>query len=195
MEKSKVKASNTQEKITTTAKEKATVTRKEKPSVVIKESAAVPEKTKPEVIVKEIAIKPAKSKASTEKVGQGYGTGRRKNAIARVWVYSGTGNITVNKKSVDSYFSREAHRKSILAPFASTKSTGQYDVKCTVKGGGSSGQAGAIIHGVARALVALIPDFRPTLSREGFLTRDPRVVERKKYGKHKARKSTQFSKR
>ena len=145
--------------------------------------------------VKEKPARETKSKATSSNVPQSYGTGRRKNAIARVWVGIGTGNITVNKKSADLYFSRETHRKIILAPFAATKTTGQYDIKCTVKGGGSSGQAGAILHGVARALAKLSENFQVTLSREGFLTRDPRVVERKKYGKHKARKSTQFSKR
>ncbi|MGI4775558.1 MAG: 30S ribosomal protein S9 [Janthinobacterium lividum] len=126
---------------------------------------------------------------------QAYGTGRRKNAIARVWVRPGSGIISVNKRIVDSYFSREAHVKSIMAPFAATNSKGQYDIICTVKGGGLSGQAGAIIHGVARALDILVPDFHQALRQGGFLTRDSRVVERKKYGKHKARKSTQFSKR
>ncbi len=137
----------------------------------------------------------AKVKSASTSVPQSYGTGRRKNAIARVWVGIGTGNVTVNKKSADLYFSREAHRKIILAPFAATKTSGQYDIMCTVKGGGSSGQAGAIVHGLARALAKLSENFHTTLSKQGFLTRDPRVVERKKYGKHKARKSTQFSKR
>ena len=144
--------------------------------------------------------KPAKQSkvtkaAASSSVPQSYGTGRRKNAIARVWVGIGTGITTVNKKSADLYFSRETHKKIISSPFVATKTAGQYDIKCTVKGGGSSGQAGAILHGVARALAKLSEEFQVTLSRQGFLTRDSRVVERKKYGKHKARKSTQFSKR
>ena len=148
--------------------------------------------------VKDESAKPAKSvvtKTTAPKVPQSYGTGRRKNAIARVWVGIGSGIITVNKKSADLYFSREAHRKIISSPFGATKTAGQYDIKCTVKGGGSSGQAGAILHGVSRALAKLSEEFQVTLSKQGFLTRDSRVVERKKYGKHKARKSTQFSKR
>lgn len=124
-----------------------------------------------------------------------YGTGRRKNAIARVWITLGSGIVTVNKKSVEQYFTCNMHTKSITQPFEATKTTGQYDVFCTVKGGGCSGQAGAILHGVARALNALAPELHQTLRSNGFLTRDARVVERKKYGKHKARKSTQFSKR
>lgn len=138
---------------------------------------------------------PLRSKDKLVGVNQGYGTGRRKNAIARVWVRSGTGQVVVNKKSLEQYFSRESHGKIIVAPFVATKTFGQYDVICTVKGGGSSGQAGAIVHGVARALDSLVPDFHKILRQGGFLTRDSRVVERKKYGKHKARKSTQFSKR
>lgn len=164
------------------------------PSIKLKPIASVPaSEKKPNVVEK--PIKQVKPKATSVNAAQGYGTGRRKNAVARVWISQGTGSVTVNKKPLESYFSREAHRKSILAPFNATKTTGQYDIKCTVKGGGSSGQAGAIVHGLARALVQHIEDFRPILSREGFLTRDPRMVERKKYGKHKARKSTQFSKR
>lgn len=134
-------------------------------------------------------------KTPKESVNKVYGTGRRKNAIARVWVMSGSGKIVVNKKDIEEYFPRETHRKSIMLPFAATKTMGQYDIICTVKGGGCSGQAGAILHGTARALDKIAPEFHQTLSKGGLLTRDSRVVERKKYGKHKARKSTQFSKR
>lgn len=134
-------------------------------------------------------------KAKPEDVIQGYGTGRRKNAIARVWVRPGNGQMIVNKKSIELYFTRETHRKYIFQPFAATKIMGQYDMVCTVKGGGCSGQAGAVVHGIARAIDKLIPEFHQVLRQGGFLTRDSRVVERKKYGKHKARKSTQFSKR
>ncbi|RYE06319.1 MAG: 30S ribosomal protein S9 [Rickettsiaceae bacterium] len=124
-----------------------------------------------------------------------YGTGKRKNAIARVWVKPGSGVVLVNGKNVNLYFPRETHSQSIIVPFAITNSKDQYDVICTVKGGGLSGQAGAIKHGVAKALDKLVPDFHKALRQGGFLTRDSRIVERKKYGKHKARKSTQFSKR
>lgn len=124
-----------------------------------------------------------------------YGTGRRKNSIARVWVKAGKGEIIVNKKNVHKYFHRETYIKSILQPFFETKTNGHYDVMCTVKGGGTTGQAGAIIHGIARAISCISQDFHVTLHKAGLLTRDARVVERKKYGKHKARKSTQFSKR
>ncbi|MDN3030496.1 MAG: 30S ribosomal protein S9 [Candidatus Tisiphia sp.] len=124
-----------------------------------------------------------------------YGTGRRKNAIARVWLKSGSGKVIVNKKNVEQYFTRESHTKSLLQPFVLTKTSGQYDIICTVKGGGKSGQMGAVLHGVARVLDKIAPEFHSILRKSGFLTRDSRVVERKKYGKHKARKSTQFSKR
>ncbi|WP_341748740.1 30S ribosomal protein S9 [Candidatus Tisiphia endosymbiont of Sialis lutaria] len=124
-----------------------------------------------------------------------YGTGRRKNAIARVWLKSGSGKVIVNKKNVEQYFTRESHTKSLLQPFVVTKTSGQYDIICTVKGGGKSGQMGAVLHGVARTLDKIAPEFHSILRKSGFLTRDSRVVERKKYGKHKARKSTQFSKR
>jgi small subunit ribosomal protein S9 len=124
-----------------------------------------------------------------------YGTGRRKNAVARVWVGVGSGRITVNKKPIDQYFARDAYIRSVLKPLELTGNPGSYDVFCTVKGGGTTGQAGALLHGLARALDALVPDIHSKLRANGFLTRDPRVVERKKYGQHKARKSTQFSKR
>ena len=127
--------------------------------------------------------------------GGAYGTGRRKNSIARVWVKPGKGVVTVNKRDISDYFPRESYRKLILQPFFDTNTSGQYDVICTTKGGGTTGQAGAIIHGIARALDCISEDFHAILRKNGFLTRDSRVVERKKYGKRKARKSTQFSKR
>lgn len=127
--------------------------------------------------------------------GGAYGTGRRKNSVARVWIKSGKGLVTVNKRDMSNYFPRESYKKLILQPFVDTKTLGQYDVVCTVKGGGTTGQAGSIIHGIARALDCISGDFHVVLRKNGFLTRDSRVVERKKYGKRKARKSTQFSKR
>lgn len=124
-----------------------------------------------------------------------YGTGRRKNAVARVWVKVGTGKVLVNGKSLEDYFVREVHRSMVLRPFTETKVQGQYDIMATVKGGGSTGQVGALIHGVARALDKLAPDFHQILRKNGFLTRDSRVVERKKYGRLKARKKTPFKRR
>ncbi len=124
-----------------------------------------------------------------------YSTGKRKNAIARVWITPGSGKIIVNTKNVEEYFPRETHVNLILQPFIATKTSGQYDIACSVKGGGCSGQSGAVAHGIARALDKIAPALHQDLSKGKFLTRDPRVVERKKYGKHKARKSTQFSKR
>lgn len=127
--------------------------------------------------------------------GGGYGTGRRKNAVARVWVTRGKGKITVNNKDYSLYFPRDSYRTAILQPFVDTDTIGQFDVVCTAKGGGTTGQAGAIVNGIARALDCISPDYHIVLRKGGFLTRDSRVVERKKYGKRKARKSTQFSKR
>ena len=130
-----------------------------------------------------------------DKLGRAYGTGRRKNSVARVWVKSGSGKITVNGRIFEQYFARETHRRIIMQPFDATKTLGQFDIMCTVLGGGHTGQAGAIRHGVSRALTHFDPELYHALHQAGFMTRDPRVVERKKYGKHKARKSTQFSKR
>ena len=127
--------------------------------------------------------------------GGGYGTGKRKNSIARVWVKPGTGKITINNKELVKYFPRESYITAIMKPFVETNTVGQYDVLCTAKGGGTSGQTGAVVHGIAKALDCISGDFHTILRKNGFLTRDSRVVERKKYGKHKARKSTQFSKR
>ncbi len=124
-----------------------------------------------------------------------YSTGRRKSAVARVWIQQGTGKISINKKSIEQYFTREFHIKTLLQPFIITKTPGQYDITCTVKGGGMSGQMGAILHGIARALDKIFPESHAILRHAGLLTRDSRGVERKKYGRHKARKRTQFSKR
>ena len=127
--------------------------------------------------------------------GRSYATGKRKNAVARVWVKAGSGRITVNGRAVEVYFARPVLRMLINQPFEATRSEQQFDVVCTVAGGGLSGQAGALRHGISRALTFFDPALRGALKAGGFLTRDPRVVERKKYGKHKARRSTQFSKR
>mmetsp|Transcript_365 Transcript_365/g.1116 ORF Transcript_365/g.1116 Transcript_365/m.1116 type:complete len:197 (-) Transcript_365:271-861(-) len=128
-------------------------------------------------------------------LGRAYGTGRRKTASARVWVYPGTGVVTVNSLSLLDRFPRHSHRTDIVAPFGVTETAGQFDVWCTVKGGGVSGQAGAIRLGIARALENFNPDLRPPLRKNGYLTRDARRVERKKPGLVKARKAPQWVKR
>ena len=130
-----------------------------------------------------------------DKLGRAYATGKRKNAIARVWVKPGKGKITVNGKDSDAYFARPVLRMMIAQPFRITDRDGQYDVVCTVVGSGLSGQAGAVRHGISKALSDFEPPLRPALKHAGFLTRDSRVVERKKYGRAKARRSFQFSKR
>ena len=127
--------------------------------------------------------------------GRAYATGRRKDAKARVWIKPGSGKVTVNGRDQEIYFARPTLRLIINQPFAITDREGQYDVICTVRGGGLSGQAGAVKHGISQALAKYEPTLRSTVKSAGFLTRDPRVVERKKYGKAKARKSFQFSKR
>ncbi|WP_298306559.1 30S ribosomal protein S9 [uncultured Erythrobacter sp.] len=127
--------------------------------------------------------------------GRAYATGRRKDATSRVWLKPGTGKVTVNGKDQEVYFARPTLRLIINQPFAITEREGQYDVVATVKGGGLSGQAGAVKHGISQALSKYEPELRSTVKTAGFLTRDSRVVERKKYGRAKARRSFQFSKR
>jgi small subunit ribosomal protein S9 len=121
--------------------------------------------------------------------------GRRKNSVARVYLRNGSGKVTINKREFDNYFPLEFHRETVVQPLSVTDNAGKFDVFVNVNGGGISGQAEAIRLGVARALVALNEDYRPVLKAEGFLRRDPRMVERKKYGQPKARKRFQFSKR
>jgi small subunit ribosomal protein S9 len=127
--------------------------------------------------------------------GRAYATGKRKDAVARVWIKPGPGNILVNERAIEVYFARPVLRMIIEQPLQIANRMGQFDVVVTVAGGGLSGQAGAVRHGIAKALTLFEPELRPGLKREGFLTRDARVVERKKYGKKKARASFQFSKR
>ena len=124
-----------------------------------------------------------------------YGTGRRKNAVSRVRLVEGTGKITINGKDINEFFGLETLKVIVRQPLTATNTTSKYDVICTVKGGGFTGQAGAIRHGIARALNEANAEYRPTLKTSGFLTRDPRMKERKKYGLKKARKAPQFSKR
>lgn len=130
-----------------------------------------------------------------DKFGRAYATGRRKESVARVWVKPGSGRILVNGKDQAAYFARPVLRMMINQPFLVTDRLNQFDVLCTVTGGGLSGQAGAVRHGISHALSKYEPTLRPTLKHVGFLTRDSRMVERKKYGRAKARKSFQFSKR
>ena len=124
-----------------------------------------------------------------------YDTGKRKSAIARVWLMPGSGNITVNRRSFEEYFPLETHKTLIQEPLRLTHTLGQYDVLITVRGGGISGQAAAIRHGISKSLLQTDGALRPTLKQAGFLTRDSRIKERKKYGQKKARKRFQFSKR
>jgi small subunit ribosomal protein S9 len=140
---------------------------------------AVPEDIKPEI----------------DALGRAYATGKRKNAVARVWIKPGGGRIDVNGRESPVYFARPVLRMLIGQPLVATNRLGQFDVWCTVKGGGLSGQAGAVRHGISQALTRYEPGLRPLLKSQGFLTRDSRVVERKKYGKHKARRRPQYSKR
>jgi small subunit ribosomal protein S9 len=135
------------------------------------------------------------AKPKLDAQGRAYATGKRKNAVARVWVKPGTGKITVNGRDSPIYFARPVLRMLINQPFAIVNRLGQFDVNCTVIGGGLSGQAGAVRHGISKALLNYEPGLRPALKAQGFLTRDSRVVERKKYGRAKARRSFQFSKR
>ena len=130
-----------------------------------------------------------------DKQGRAYATGKRKDAVARVWVKPGSGKVLVNTREVEVYFARPVLRMMIQQPLVAAARAGQYDVICTVAGGGLSGQAGAVRHGLSKALTNFEPDLRGVLKRGGFLTRDSRVVERKKYGRAKARRSFQFSKR
>jgi small subunit ribosomal protein S9 len=122
-------------------------------------------------------------------------TGRRKTSVARVFLRQGKGRITINDRTLQEYFGRETARMIVMQPFEVTQTNGGFDIDVNVNGGGNSGQAGAIRHGITRALMELNPEFRTPLKKAGFVTRDPRAVERKKYGRHKARKRPQYSKR
>jgi len=142
-----------------------------------------------------VELAPITVEPKIDEHGRSYGTGRRKSATARVWLKPGTGKVTINGKDQEEYFARPVLRMVLEQPLVEADRRTQYDVIATVKGSGLSGQAGAVRHGIARALVAYEPELRRTLKPFGFMTRDPRVVERKKYGKAKARRSFQFSKR
>jgi len=136
-----------------------------------------------------------KVESKVDSFGRTYGTGRRKESVARVWLKPGNGEITVNGREMADYFGRSVLQTLVLQPFSIADRLGRYDVFCTVRGGGLSGQAGAVRHGISRALVDYEPELRSVLKAEGMMTRDSRTVERKKYGLMKARRSFQFSKR
>ena len=133
--------------------------------------------------------------AKAAKSAKYYGTGRRKKSIARVYLVPGKGEITINKRSIDDYFGLETLKVIVRQPLTATDTVDKFDVIVTVKGGGYTGQAGAVRHGIARALLQADPDYRPILKKAGYLTRDPRMKERKKYGLKAARRAPQFSKR
>ena len=145
--------------------------------------------------LKTAAPEAPKYEKKVDKQGRAYATGKRKDAVARVWIKPGSGKIVVNSREVETYFARPVLRMLIQQPIVAAARQGQYDVIATVAGGGLSGQAGAVRHGISKALTNFEPDLRSVLKKGGFLTRDSRVVERKKYGKAKARRSFQFSKR
>ena len=140
-------------------------------------------------------IPPAKQETKIDFKNSKYATGRRKKSVARVWLKKGSGNFNVNGKKMNEYFKKSNLQIAISRPFTITKRENEFDIRCSVKGGGISGQAGAIIHGISRALTEFEPNLKPTLKKEKLTTRDSRSVERKKYGHRKARRSFQFSKR
>jgi len=152
----------------------------------------MPASIAPEVVAPVAAVS---AEPKIDSFGRSYATGKRKDSVARVWIKPGSGKLSVNGREFERYFARPTLRLIINQPFEVAEREGQYDVVCTVKGGGLSGQAGAVRHGISKALTYYEPSLRPVLKRGGFLTRDARVVERKKYGKRKARRSFQFSKR
>lgn len=138
---------------------------------------------------------PVKREPKLDSLGRAYGTGRRKESVARVWLKPGSGKVIVNGQDQSEYFNRNTHRLILNQPFLVVDGVNRFDVMCTVKGGGLSGQAGAVRHGISRALENFDPNMRPALKKAGMMTRDARIVERKKVGKHKARRTKQWAKR
>ena len=169
-------------------KEEAITTDLKDLGAAMKEEASVSSNATAQTLVKE-RVK------TVDKQGRAYATGRRKNAVARVWLKPGKGTVVVNGRDQTVYFARQTQRLVLNQPFLISSRTGQYDVVCTVVGGGLSGQAGAVRHGISRALQNYEPELRGVLKKAGMLTRDSRMVERKKVGKHKARRSKQWAKR
>ena len=168
----------------------------EQAAATAEETAAAPAEEAPAEaapVAAEPSSAPAEPKLDAQ--GRAYATGKRKNAVARVWIKPGSGRLTVNGKDGPAYFARPVLQMIVSQPMAAVDRSTQYDVWCTVSGGGLSGQAGAVRHGISKALTYFEPGLRSTLKQGGFLTRDSRAVERKKYGKRKARRSFQFSKR
>jgi len=161
----------------------------------LRQAMAVARPTPTAAVPATMAAVPEDVQPKRDELGRSYATGKRKNAVARVWIKPGNGKIEVNGRDSPVYFARPVLRMLLNQPFVVTDRLGQFDVWCTVKGGGLSGQAGAVRHGISRALIFYEPGLRPILKHGGFVTRDSRVVERKKYGKAKARRSFQFSKR
>ncbi len=161
----------------------------------LRQAMAVARPTPSAAVPPTMAVGPEDVLPKRDELGRSYATGKRKNAVARVWIKPGNGKIEVNGRDSPVYFARPVLRMLLNQPFVVTDRLGQFDVWCTVKGGGLSGQAGAVRHGISRALIFYEPGLRPILKHGGFITRDSRVVERKKYGKAKARRSFQFSKR
>ena len=161
----------------------------------LRQAIAVARPTPTPAVPATMAAVPEDVQPKRDEFGRSYATGKRKNAVARVWIKPGNGKIEVNGRDSPVYFARPVLRMLLNQPFVVTDRLGQFDVWCTVKGGGLSGQAGAVRHGISRALIFYEPGLRPILKHGGFITRDSRVVERKKYGKAKARRSFQFSKR
>ena len=148
-----------------------------------------------EAVSETVVEEAPKREPQRDSLGRSYATGKRKDAVARVWIKPGAGKVIVNTREVDVYFARPVLRMLIQQPLVAAARAGQYDVICTVAGGGLSGQAGAVRHGISKALTNFEPDLRGVLKKGGFLTRDSRTVEHKKYGRAKARRSFQFSKR
>ncbi|HPD82475.1 MAG: 30S ribosomal protein S9 [Alphaproteobacteria bacterium] len=161
----------------------------------LKDLGAATEGKTVEAKAKAPAEKAEKKEPKVDKLGRAYATGRRKESVARVWLKKGSGKVVVNGKSQDKYFARQTHLLVLNQPFLIVDRVNAFDVMCTVKGGGLSGQAGAVRHGISRALENFEPGLRPSLKKAGMLTRDARVVEPKKIGKHKARRTKQWAKR
>ena len=177
-------------------KEEAVKDLKDLGEAVAAEEAKAPAEAKEEAKTETPAAEaPVERVKKVDELGRSYATGRRKDAVARVWIKSGSGKVVVNGKDQTQYFGRHTHRLILNQPFLVVNSVGHFDVMATVKGGGLSGQAGAVRHGISRALENFDPEFRPALKKAGMLTRDARIVERKKVGKHKARRTKQWAKR
>ncbi|MCB1592371.1 MAG: 30S ribosomal protein S9 [Alphaproteobacteria bacterium] len=186
------KKTDTKKETTKTKKEEAVKDLSALGSVVAEKKAAPAEKGEDKGKAQPGAVK---KEPKVDKLGRSYATGRRKDAVARVWLKPGSGKVIVNGKDQSDYFSRQTHLLILNQPFLIADRVGRFDVYATVAGGGLSGQAGAVRHGIARALENFDPALRPPLKNAGMITRDPRIVERKKVGKHKARRTKQWAKR